>query len=326
MMMNNKEIIFAIIENLNLERHTTFKLYDWTITNDSALILEHIPNLKAIVTLSGEILGSFLLTKTIAFQIYDVNDLTNISRLIHEESTKLNFLLSLIWFNTDNSFFSSLQISQNYKNHSVIINRRDSFVSNASGNYNVMTISDNLIYHIKEIDFLDFYILLLTKERLSTGDKTYRDISSSYMHRAEIEETMIKQTRIQRSFNILTIARITSFLPMKIAFYINVLECILLNDNAELNFKLQLYTAIFIGENSEEKAYIRNIINTTYDIRSKFFHGSNIKQSVQELRKLSIQLDDIVRKIFLKAIKNHEIFNNKDTSVLNDYLKSIMFS
>jgi hypothetical protein len=324
--MANQEIIFSIIENLHFEKITTFNLLDWTITNNPELIFKNIPNIDAVMILSGTINGNSLFERTIAFKLYDFEHNTVSPNFVHSESGRLNGLLSIIWFHLDNSIFTAVQISQDCKEHHIQINRRNDFVSNSSGNYQKITFSNETIEKIKTLDFQNFIGLLFFTLDPKTDNKFDSVNYSGNAHRANIETNFAKQTRIQRSFLILTIARTTSFLPMKIAFYINVLECLLLSDNAELNFKLQLYTANFIGENSEDKFFIRDTINTSYDVRSKFFHGSIVKQNLTDLQNLSNRLDDIIRRTLLKSISIKDIVNCKDVNVLNKYLKSIMFS
>lgn len=324
--MTNQQIIFSIIENLHLEKDTTFNLLDWTVTNDCEFILKNIPHTDAMLGLSGQINYNALFNKTIAFKIFEFNDNIIPSNFVYSESGNLAGILSIIWLHFDNSIFSGIQISQDCKDFHVQINRRNDYVSNSSGNYTAISFSKETIDKIKTLDFLYFIELLfftIDQENDSSSDSI--DFSSN-AHRANLELNFVKQTRIQRSFIILQIARTTSFLPMKIAFYINVLECLLLNDNAELNFKLQLFTANFIGENNDDKVFIRDTINTSYDIRSRFFHGSSVKQNITELQNISTKLDDIIRRNILKSISIKDIINSKDNKVLNDYLKSIMFS
>jgi hypothetical protein len=324
--MTNQRIIFSIIENLHLESNTTFHLFDWTVTNNREFILKNIPLTDAILALSGQIKYNALFEKTIAFKLYDFKDNIIPGNFVHSESANLSGILSIIWLHFDNSIFSAIQISQDCKEYHVQINQRNDFVSNSSGNYTTINFSNETIDKIKTLDF-SYFIELLYFTIDQTNDTSSDNVNYlSNAHRANLEPDFVKQTRIQRSFLIIKIARTTSFLPMKIAFYINVLECLLLNDNAELNFKLQLYTANLIGKNNDDKVFIRDIINTSYDIRSKFFHGSSVKQNITELQKISNKLDDIIRRTLLKSIGIKDIINSKDNKVLNEYLKSIMFS
>lgn len=323
--MANQQIIFSVIENLHLERDTTFHLLDWTVTNNREFILKNIPLTDALLALSGQINYNTLFEKTIAFKLFDFQNNIIPSNFVHSESGNLSGILSIIWLHFDNSIFSGIQISQDCKEYHVQINRRNDFVSNSSGNYTKITFSKETIDKIKILDF-SYFIELLYFTIDQTNDTSSDSVNYlSNAHRANLEPDFVKQTRIQRSFLIIQIARTTSFLPMKIAFYINVLECLLLNDNAELNFKLQLFTANFIGISNDDKVFIRDTINTSYDIRSKFFHGSSVKQNITELQNISKKLDDIIRRTLLKSINIKEIINSKDNKVLNDYLKSIMF-
>jgi hypothetical protein len=225
----------------------------------------------------------------------------------------------------ENSIFTSVQISQDCKEYHTQINRRNDFTSNSSGKYEEIHFTSDIINNIKESKLYSFIEPLIFTKDIEYKDDSDKANYHPNAHRADLENSMTKFTRIQRAFLILNIARTTSFLPMKIAFYINVLECLLLNDNMELNFKLQMYTANFIGKDKDDKMYIRNTINKAYGIRSVFFHGSKIKQNQIQLEQISKQLDNVLRKTIIKAIETKEVFNDKNTSLLNDYLKSILF-
>lgn len=65
----------------------------------------------------------------------------------------------------------------------------------------------------------------------------------------------------------------------RIVDYFIGLESLFLNDNnPELNFRLALYTAHWLGNNSDERKKIFQIITKGYEQRSKIVHGGSVKK------------------------------------------------
>jgi hypothetical protein len=316
--MENKHILFALIDNLILDVNTTFHLLDWTITNNKSLIIDSIPNLQKFKTNLGEIHINELLNKTVAIKICESNE--NLHSIMHNESNSLLGILSLIWMEVDNSIGTSIQSIQSINNGNVISNRRDNFVNNSTGNYSLFHFKKEFIDKINNAQLLEKYKILLF---LHNNDE---ENIEKLAYKSNLENHFPNFTRIQRAFILLNIARTNYFLPMKIAFYINVLECLLLDVDAELSLRLRLYTSILLGKNKEEKLDIMSIVNKAYTVRSKFFHGSTIPLTQEKLELLSFQLDDVTRRVLIKSLNINEIINAKDNNKRNDYFKSIMFT
>jgi len=316
--MKEKYILIAIIDFLTLDKNSTFNLFNWQITNDRKIISENIPNKTELTKKCGTFSTEELLLKTVAFKICESDDLPH--SIIHKESENISAFLSLIWTREDNSIGTYSQIIQTIDGKKTYANRKDSFKTNSEGKFDDFHLTANLINIIKNEETLIYFENLLLKGE----NKNLNVLNKS--HRTELENSFTKTTRIQRSFILLQIARSNSFLPMKIAFYINVLECLLLDNDAELSLRLQLYSATLIGKNKEEKTFIRNVVNKAYGVRSQFFHGSIIKLKKDKLENLSKQLDNIVRDVIIKSIKIKDIINTTDTNIRNDYFKSIFFN
>ena len=97
----------------------------------------------------------------------------------------------------------------------------------------------------------------------------------------------------------------------KLIDYIIILEALFINnnDNTELNYKLALRTALFIGSENEERKQIRKDIKKAYSLRSKIVHGSFIIKELEELQGLMPKIEEYVRlsiKIFLNFNSNPE--------------------
>jgi len=315
--MKKKYILFSIIEFLTLDENTSFNLLDWTITNNKEFIIKTIPNIENLKHNQGLVCVEQILTKPIAFKIYESED--NPNYIMHNESSNLNGLLSIIWMEFDNAIGTYKQYIQTIDGANTFSNYRNSFVTDSKGSYSLFHLKNDLINTISNDELLQYKYLLHLVDR-------NKPTEPSKAFRAELEKDFIKMNRIQRSFFLLNIARSNSFLPMKIAFYINVLECLLLDNDAELSLRLQLFSASIIGENRDDKIFIRDIVNKSYNVRSKFFHGSVISLNKDELQILSSQIDEIIRKILVKSKTMEEIINTKNNTIRADYFKSIIFS
>ncbi|WP_165734389.1 HEPN domain-containing protein [Polaribacter sp. 20A6] len=316
--MKKKYILFSIINSLKLDENTSFIIQDWTITNNKEFIIKNIPNVENLIKYLGESFVEKLLTNPIALKIIETSD--NPNYIIHNESSHLNGLLSMIWMKFDNCIGTYTQCIQSTDGNSISSNFRNSFVNDAKGSYSEFHLTSELINQIdkdKLVRNYEYLFRIIKKEKSTEIKKAFR---------ADLENDFIKLNRIQRSFLLLNIARTNSFLPMKIAFYINVLECILLDVDSELSLRLRLNASNLIGENKKEKELIMSTINKAYSVRSKFFHGSEIKLTKEKLENLSSEIDDLTRRIIIKSNTISEIINTTNTNIRDDYFKSILFT
>ncbi|PEA32997.1 hypothetical protein COL81_27085 [Bacillus toyonensis] len=123
----------------------------------------------------------------------------------------------------------------------------------------------------------------------------------------------------QRAFYFLDVARKMDFLPSKIANYISVLEC-LFAVSGENTHKTAERAATFIGKNNEERIKIFKDVINTYSVRSKYVHGSEIKNNIHDtLPRTSQMIDNIVRRVMIKMLKYHPELNyrNKKSADFN---------
>jgi hypothetical protein len=316
--MKEKYVLIAIINCLILEENTTFNFFNWKITNDKKLITQNIPNSENLIKKLGEAHIEEILNKTVAIKLCESNDLPH--SLIHKQSLSINGLISLIWLENDNSIGSYSQSIQTIDGINTYANISDSFKTNAKGGFTNFHLKNDFINKIKDDQLMKYckdLILTAKNKNLNIENKS---------HRTELENHFTNMSRFQRSFILLSIARSNSFLPMKIAFYVNVLECLLLDVDAELSLRLRLYASTLIGENKEEKEHIMNIVNKAYSVRSQFFHGSVIQLNKEKLENLSCEVDDLTRRIIIKSLTISEIINTKNTNKRSDYFKSILFT
>jgi hypothetical protein len=120
-----------------------------------------------------------------------------------------------------------------------------------------------------------------------------------------------KANRVERAMSFLSIARSSADLPNKIAFYVLVLECLFsANDGTELTHKIRERVALYMEEDYNKRKEIFENVKIYYALRSKYVHGQELESkhdNIEFLRKTSCELDDLIRRIFLKIIKHDSI-------------------
>jgi hypothetical protein len=128
--------------------------------------------------------------------------------------------------------------------------------------------------------------------------------------------------RAERAFYFILDARRASHLPIKIVSYCTALECFFTTDNTEVNYKIAERVALLLGTSSENKKELFNTTKKAYGIRSKIIHGSSLKEKEGLLKELSVKLDDILREIISKDIKEFVLEDNK----LSEYFLDRLFN
>lgn len=181
---------------------------------------------------------------------------------------------------------------------------KNGIVSNSKGEH------ESEIFQKKDFEKANEWFEILSEYYFVEGDdtevrkyNTYNNLSSDFSHNTN---------SFKRSFTYLIQARITSFLPAKIANYISVLEC-LFAVSGNNTHKLAERTAVFIGRNNEERIKIFGNVVEVYNIRSLYLHGSEIKNKTEgSLPSASKIIDDIVRKVLIKIITVHPELNYRN--------------
>lgn len=133
--------------------------------------------------------------------------------------------------------------------------------------------------------------------------------------------------RIERAYTFLTMARSQSFLPLKVSFYIGLLETLFTTDGTEVTHKVSERLAFYLSEDFEKKETF-DFVKECYGIRSKFVHGQKLhkKYDYETLVSKSVKIDEIVRKLMNKVILiDSQTFLQGDKG-LNEYFKNLVFS
>jgi len=116
---------------------------------------------------------------------------------------------------------------------------------------------------------------------------------------------------------------------MKIAFTIPVLECLFSTDANEVTQKVSERAAFYFGKDNTERQGIFDIIKDVYNLRSKYFHGQELKskhESIDNQKLLSLSMDCLLRRIFTKVImEDSALFNEFDQNKFDKDMSSIIF-
>lgn len=114
--------------------------------------------------------------------------------------------------------------------------------------------------------------------------------------------------RLARALYFSSVARGQLDLGVKIVNYCTVLESLFSTDSAELSHKVAHRTAVFIGGTTENKIGTFTLVKKAYGTRSKVVHGASLgKDAAQQIRVISRELDDLVRKTLNKIFRSETI-------------------
>lgn len=242
----------------------------------------------------------------------------------HIPSIVSDFLFGYIncfWLQFDNSFIlkSVYAYSAGGK---LAYNEPRGIVTTADGLFVQKELDAQMISQAeRDYAVLSFWDNLKDKEmepRPEIGLLTYIPVRDKYyMH-----------SKLSRAYLLVTQARVSQFVPIKLAFYVIALECLFSNDDkSEVNHKVSERAAYFIGTDAEERIGLFRKIKKLYDVRSKFVHGQSIKPSIKELSELSVEIDEVLRRIFRKLIDNKEVADLflGNQKVLDEYYLNMIF-
>lgn len=119
-------------------------------------------------------------------------------------------------------------------------------------------------------------------------------------------EVLSKHGRLSRASFLQQAARGADSLLIRIVHYCTCFECLFGTDSAELSHKLAERVAVFLGTSATERSELYRKIKRAYSIRSKVVHGAGVKGDLAELKVISSDCDDILRRILLRNISDPE--------------------
>jgi hypothetical protein len=138
--------------------------------------------------------------------------------------------------------------------------------------------------------------------------------------------TKANSTRISRTMSHISRAQKTAFLSEKITFYCSALEALLSTSQAELSHQIAERAALITSENLDERVETYGLVKNGYSYRSKYIHGSVLKDSVEKIQAMARKLDGIVRKCLMTAINDSMLSAAiKNVAALDDYVLRKIF-
>lgn len=224
-------------------------------------------------------------------------------------------ILHALWLIKDNSATCDMFYARAEKSHEVMWNFRNSFNSNAQGLYNTTSFTKD------ELNWLPYYCNLmrhyLMGDQLENLKAWYSQLLSQTSYEALVNHIPYGKnvSRITKAIWFIFRARTSSFLPLKISFYIIMLES-LFNTGSDIIKKSVAYRTAFYFNDEENTYPIYKAVSSGYKVRSQFLHGLSLEKaqiSIPKLQSISTELDLTVRKCIIRAMENHEELFAKPT-------------
>jgi len=130
-----------------------------------------------------------------------------------------------------------------------------------------------------------------------------------------------KVPRVRRALYFLESARSFRDMGLKIAMYCSLFETLFSTDASEITHKIAHRIAVFLEQETDKRCELYTRIKKAYGIRSKVVHGDEVKQDAKTIQSISVDVDEIARRIFLKLGSSEELFNQfqVNKSELDDY-------
>lgn len=116
-------------------------------------------------------------------------------------------------------------------------------------------------------------------------------------------------------------ARKSAILPMKILSYCTALECLFTIGTAEITHKTAERVASLLGTSKESKLDLYNTVKDAYKIRSTIVHGQPLRGTDEDLKKISFEIDEILRKLLANE---NDVFSRKDKD-METYFLDLVF-
>lgn len=280
-----------------------------TLLTSNGLRISKLKNLQNIVDdFFEEAIGKLEYHQLLSGPYYYAKGTTENEVNLHEREHGLNlidyFLVqiqtynNILWLIKDHSInteFGFLKIIEgvNFTSHS---NSRTTTFYNAKG------LNETTTFSVQEL-----------LEGIELRDSIYKDEGNVREHEPiQMTERIYSSKRIERSFYFLQVARSESFLPLRISNFVTVLETLLSTTSTEVTHKLKERLAWILGESVEQRIHIFKLVANVYSIRSNCVHGNNMPKghrTQDKLSELSVEFEELVRKLFLKIITDEELAN-----------------
>ncbi|KQS27019.1 HEPN domain-containing protein [Dyadobacter sp. Leaf189] len=248
----------------------------------------------------------------------------NLEDISHVPSIVSDFLLGYInsfWFQFDNSFMLK-SVYVDSCSRKFAFNQQRGIVSTADGLSETKPITLEAFRQAES----DFQVVSSWDD--SKGADMDPRPEVQILTYIPVRDKFYSYNKLSRAYLLITQARMSQYVPIKLAFYVIALECLFSNDDkSEVNHKVSERASHFIGSSPEERIELFKKIKKLYDVRSKFVHGQSIKSAIKDLSLLSIEIDEILRRIFRKLIDNKGIVDTflGNQNRLDEYYLKMIF-
>ncbi|MEX8546195.1 MAG: hypothetical protein V5804_01220, partial [Mucilaginibacter sp.] len=225
-------------------------------------------------------------------------------------------IINCMWFVKDNSINAEKCYLQ--RNQEVVSYFRSSSVTNSEGDKVVVD------YSKSELDLIQILVPKIAKlffykieQDLVYEDKEFTTTGANFIAKFK--------NRLVRAYLFLMVARTTSEVTLKISFYMTLLESLFTSNNNEVQHQLSERSSLFIGGEKHEKKEIFELVKDAYTLRSNLMHGNFIKKTDAEVKRISKNIDEVIRKIFNKILAGESsVFLLSDSDGDKKSLKNIL--
>lgn len=281
------------------------------VTNNSSFIRHFLSDVE--INLIGNLNYEALCKWNTFVYLNSEVDSENVEIEIVNIIRAIKSLCNASWFIKDNcmncedAFLFYAQADRTYV-HSNFVN---TIFTQADGNYKTETV--------------------LSREELRASRKLFHDHFADSQSYSDSALTTFNEnyTRVSRSILFLQAARTCSDLGIKVANCVGALEALFCGTTNEIAHQLSERIAVFTCDDTASKLATYYLVKNAYSIRSSVVHGDIIsKKRLSELKKTSVDIDEILRNALYKIISNKELSEifNGSTEKLNDYFLKKIFS
>lgn len=246
-------------------------------------------------------------------------------------------LSTAIWMVKDSCVqenYTYLFTNTGYENTSTIM--RD--YSLANGEHHTIELTN---FELKQVEkYYNLLMPIMLKDLKASPKKKY---SSEVAYTIEVDALdRSKESSFVRALIALQNARSSSQLPVKIDFYIQLLQCIygLEGKSQRIKGMLEKYTVRLLNLNNEEASSFKEnlnrikslnntrerIIGAAFNIRSKQTHGNKINNDSEEIKETAVLLDEYIREILKIILPQKELDYNtkKEAKKVNKYFRDLV--
>lgn len=146
-------------------------------------------------------------------------------------------------------------------------------------------------------------VISLSADKLREVIRFFREATFPNLSVRTRIHTKGNSSRMTRALSLVSRARRTSLLAEKIAFYCAGLEALLSTSQAELSHQIGERVALISSQKTEERMEIYRLLKECYGFRSKYIHGSALRDIGEDkIEELSVKLDETVRRCFEQVL------------------------